>query len=353
MPEKPLPEFRHQWAVVAAFFSRKDSVWLDDFISHGAITFEKVPSPTKHRSWHAGRSKVTSLQTWAKHLRQAYSAIYMRPYGVITCFPQLAVCVALFKKLSKTRPKLIAYNFNLGALRPGIRQRLAQLVAEEVDIFVVHSPEEVARYAQYLDVPEKKVRFAPLQRGEVDSVRKESTSSPFVVALGSAHRDYKTLIKAVDRLGIRTVIVTRPEDINDLPKSEVVEFRHGLSERDCHELMAQARICVTPIANMETASGQVTFVNAMMLGIPVIATRCPGTAGYIEHDRNGLLVPAFDAKALAEAVSRLWEESETRERLSLQARRCLIPDDHISPRRSALFMARSVLRDIRDGARTC
>jgi hypothetical protein len=28
---------------------------------------------------------------------------------------------------------------------------------------------------------------------------------------------------------------------------------------------------------------------------------------------------------------------------------CSIPDDHISPRRSALFMARSVLRDIRDG----
>ena len=28
---------------------------------------------------------------------------------------------------------------------------------------------------------------------------------------------------------------------------------------------------------------------------------------------------------------------------------CPIPDDHIDPRRSAFFMARSVLRDIRDG----
>ena len=33
--------------------------------------------------------------------------------------------------------------------------------------------------------------------------------------------------------------------------------------------------------------------------------------------------------------------------------RCSIPDDHIDPRRSALFMARSVLRDIRSGVRTC
>ena len=33
--------------------------------------------------------------------------------------------------------------------------------------------------------------------------------------------------------------------------------------------------------------------------------------------------------------------------------RCSIPDDHISPRRSALFMARSVLRELRDGGQPC
>lgn len=29
--------------------------------------------------------------------------------------------------------------------------------------------------------------------------------------------------------------------------------------------------------------------------------------------------------------------------------RCFIPDHHIDPRRSALFMARSILREVRDG----
>jgi hypothetical protein len=32
---------------------------------------------------------------------------------------------------------------------------------------------------------------------------------------------------------------------------------------------------------------------------------------------------------------------------------CSIPDDHIDPRRSAFFMARSVLRDIRDRVQPC
>jgi len=32
---------------------------------------------------------------------------------------------------------------------------------------------------------------------------------------------------------------------------------------------------------------------------------------------------------------------------------CSIPDDHIDPRRYAFFMARSVLRDIRNGVLPC
>ena len=32
---------------------------------------------------------------------------------------------------------------------------------------------------------------------------------------------------------------------------------------------------------------------------------------------------------------------------------CSIPDDYIDPRRSALFVARSILREVREGVRAC
>lgn len=66
-----------------------------------------------------------------------------------------------------------------------------------------------------------------------------------------------------------------------------------------------------------------------------------------------------------ERVGRLSERLKTSEKaneiqvrmLAAAARRprprCPIPDDHISPRRSALFVVRSVLRDVRDGVRPC
>jgi hypothetical protein len=40
-------------------------------------------------------------------------------------------------------------------------------------------------------------------------------------------------------------------------------------------------------------------------------------------------------------------------RLGLLLGRCSIPDDHINPRRSALFMARSILREVREGMGAC
>ena len=48
-----------------------------------------------------------------------------------------------------------------------------------------------------------------------------------------------------------------------------------------------------------------------------------------------------------------WQTPEQKEDLARAWVKCSIPDDHIDPRRSAFFMARSVLRDIRRGVRTC
>lgn len=309
-----------KWVVIAEFFRGQEDRWLDDFITDNVVAFEKIASPAPDRDWHSGRSKLTPLMTWFDHLRHARAALRRAPAGIIACFPQLAICTAFWKRLGRTKPRIIAYNFNLGELRPGLRQRLARSVAGQIDCFVVHSPEEVARYAEYLGVPLERVQFVPLQRGEITIRRDEDTAFPFIVAMGSAHRDYPTLIQAVDQLGLPTVIVTRASDIEALPKSPHVTFRSGMTEWECLELMARARICVTPIANMTTASGQVTFINAMQLGVPVIATRCPGTDGYIEHDHDGLLVEPFDVDDMAATLDRLWQDGALCKRLAERAR---------------------------------
>lgn len=53
-----------------------------------------------------------------------------------------------------------------------------------------------------------------------------------------------------------------------------------------------------------------SMLEAMALGIPVVATDCPigGSRMYIKDGVNGFLVPVGDAEALAGAMGRLADE---------------------------------------------
>lgn len=308
--------------VIAPFFHTASDRWLDDFIESPDLEFRKILNPSgKHNDWHHTTTKTTSSEGWKNHFHHAWLAFRGRPKGIITSFPQLAMCAGIIKRLTFRRTLIIAHNFNIGSLAPGKKRRFARFAAAGVNMFLVHSRSEIAPYADYLAVPENRFRFVPLQRGDINLSRDEDNETPFVLAMGSAHRDYPTLIKAVDKLKIRTIIVTRKDDIAELPQSPYVEFMSGLSQEDCLKLMTQARLSVTPISNMSTASGQVTFVNAMKLGVAVIATRCPGTEDYMENRETAILVPMGDVEALTASIAELWEDHDKRERFAQAGKR--------------------------------
>ena len=65
------------------------------------------------------------------------------------------------------------------------------------------------------------------------------------------------------------------------------------------------------------------LLEAMTLGLPVAATDCPcgGPRTVIEHEKNGLLLPVRDEKAMTDAINRLIENREFAERLGDNARK--------------------------------
>ena len=59
-----------------------------------------------------------------------------------------------------------------------------------------------------------------------------------------------------------------------------------------------------------------TVVEALAVGTPVIATAVGGVPELVRDGENGLLVPAGDVEALAEAIRRLVTEPGLRERMA-------------------------------------
>ena len=66
----------------------------------------------------------------------------------------------------------------------------------------------------------------------------------------------------------------------------------------------------------------------MSQGHPVVVTNHGGQREYVVQERNGLLVPPGDAKALAEAIARLVDDAALRQRLGKQAKADF--DDHLN-----------------------
>lgn len=111
-------------------------------------------------------------------------------------------------------------------------------------------------------------------------------------------------------------------------RKRLMELVHekGLEERislpgsidNVAEMVGRARIFVLT-SNTEGMPNSV--IEAMVLGIPVIATDCPcgGPAELIRHEENGLLVPVGDAYALADAMRKILSDKELEQRLGENA----------------------------------
>jgi glycosyltransferase involved in cell wall biosynthesis len=64
-----------------------------------------------------------------------------------------------------------------------------------------------------------------------------------------------------------------------------------------------------------------SIIEAMSLGLPVVATDVGGIPSLVLHEQTGLLVPAEDAGALAAAIARLIHSPDVRARMGAAGRR--------------------------------
>lgn len=87
--------------------------------------------------------------------------------------------------------------------------------------------------------------------------------------------------------------------------------------RDIHNQISDAEMFVLS-SDYEGLSN--ALLEAMMLSIPCISTRCAGSDEYIINNENGLLVDVGDKSALVEAMIKLHLDPDCAKRLGLSAR---------------------------------
>lgn len=176
----------------------------------------------------------------------------------------------------------------------GPRTHFCFLAREECDLAI-----------QEAAISESHVHFTPFfttispDQFDVDALKAMAAQPEgYVFSGGNASRDYPLLRAAATGTGIALRIATSI-DIGPWPRN--VEVR-SVSHTEFIEWMARSRAVVLPLATDTMRSGgQQTYLNAMLLGKPVVVTDAPGVRDYLTHGENAYIV-APTAAELREAM---------------------------------------------------
>ena len=332
------------WYLAAPFIYDANDLWLTSFVPEATGRFHAVPATYQHNR----SRRLTGLRGWAdyfQHGARVWRAARQAavPSGILTCFPQLPLTIGLQKRLARSDIPIVAWTFNVGTLYGGARLKLAKAGFVAVDRFIVHSRAEIKTCSEWLNLPAERFQFVPLQRAVPELEGAEDRRHPFILSMGSAHRDYRLLFAVLAELGLPAVVVTGAHAVQGLTVPPNVELKLGLSEDQCHALLQRARLNVIPVANQTTASGQVTLLDAMMSARPAIVTSCPASVDYVVDGVDAMLVRHGDHDQLKAAIQRLWDDETLRASMGAAARKAAI--DKFSDDAIGRAMG-TVLRDV-------
>jgi glycosyltransferase involved in cell wall biosynthesis len=149
------------------------------------------------------------------------------------------------------------------------------------------------------------------------------------VAALTASKDQETLLRALQRVvqERRDVMAVIAGDGPRRPHLEALARELGLEEfvrflgdrPDAVEVMAASDVACQ--LTFEFEGLPVAVLDAMSLGLPIVATDVSGVPEVVENAKSGILVAPGDVDAVAEALLRLLQSPEERAKMGAAARR--------------------------------
>ncbi len=266
------------------------------------------------------------------HLTQLWKRV--RPAVVLSILRSANVAVLLAARLARCATKVIINEQNRlqaefaiygwGWAKGGILRWLYP----QADAITVISRGIGEELIHSFGLPEDKVTVLhnPIDLANVQTLGHELVDHPWfdgtvpvILGAGRLHpqKGFAYLLRAFQRvrsdLPVRLVILGEGPERGHLEKL-IAELHLGESvsllgfQKNPYRFMARASVFV--LSSLYEGFGNV-IVEAMALGVPVVATRCPsGPDEIITDGVNGLLVPVADEVRLAEAILRVLADKE-------------------------------------------
>jgi glycosyltransferase involved in cell wall biosynthesis len=208
--------------------------------------------------------------------------------------------------------------------------RLAALVKRlllaRIDHFI-HYFRDLDGYSSWYGITPQRSSFVPFKpnlRYRYEP-RLDLPGGDYVLCFGRSLRDYDTFFDAMQGLPFPGAIpapdmgalrehesrFTRPLD--RLPANIRILDDDGSQESMIRAIEAAKIVALPMLSSTLAASGISVYLNAMLLGRPVVISSGPGVSDLLTD--QAVMVPPEDAASLRDAIARVWADDALRARL--------------------------------------
>jgi hypothetical protein len=182
-------------------------------------------------------------------------------------------------------------------------RRLLRMLSGPHTHFCFLSRSECADFAAEAHVDAARVHFTPFCATVDDAVVAALRGTPtegFIFVGGNTLRDFDVLRAALSG-GDLAVLVATTRESGAWPPS--VQVRATTHEEFFTEMARSSVVCLPLATDTRRSSGQQTYLNAMLLGKPVVLTDAPGVRDHVTPGLDAIVVPS-EPQALRAALSR-------------------------------------------------
>jgi len=260
---------------------------------------------------------LSHIRNSLKEIRKAgnpdvLQCMMLRPNGVVG---------ALAKR--KTGMKTIVWlrsSYTDSLRKSGLSRWLGNFAIRNADLVLTQT--EIVRKQVLEDFPDKNVRAIP---NGIDPGNRIS-SGKGIVFVGNfiSRKGIPYLMEAMKKLkGAKLIMVgDGPEmpEAKEMAKGMDVEFVGKVRPEDVKKHLARGNIFVSSSVSGKGEGFPNVILEAMSVGLPVVATRIAGVPEIIEEGKTGFLVRDKNPDELADRLGRLLKDEKLRKKMS---RNCL------------------------------
>jgi hypothetical protein len=201
--------------------------------------------------------------------------------------------------------------------------------------FCVSSTAERERWPELWGIPAERIAISRWYHGLTEAQLAEPTSEDGpIFSGGRSLRDYEPLLRCAAELPQAFRIAAERSDLPPgvpIPPNVTVG---PTSHDDYLDAMRTAALVVVALERREDRSaGQTTYLNSMAMGKLTLVTDTLGVSDHVEDRVSGLIVPARDPRALADAIRWSLDPANAGAVAAIRARGRAVARDRFGPDR--------------------